>query len=387
MSLMREIRHDGHAQIGSDRLRRRPGGRGRAGRPVGVGRGRHGERRGPRHHSPLLDGWRFLLVDLDGSADDSTGAADPAHDDSAWREVAVPHDWSIEQTPTTEHGTTSGTGFRPAASAGTASGSPCRPPSPGKRISVEFDGVYMDSRVHCNGREAGRHPYGYTGFALDLTDLVHTDGRTENVLAVQVRNRLPSSRWYSGSGIYREVRLVVTEPVHVRRWGTYVTTPQVSEERAVVRVETSVVNASGTAREVEIRSAVKDADGRTVARAASTARVAEEANEVHELTVTRPRMRDFATPHRYTLHTELRVGGRPSTPTAPRSASAPSTSTPRRASTQRPVRQDQGRRPAPRPRRTRRRRQHRRDPPPDDHREVDGRQRLPHLAQPARAPR
>ncbi|AQS66083.1 glycoside hydrolase family 2 TIM barrel-domain containing protein [Streptomyces pactum] len=259
---------------------------------------------------PLRDGWRFLLVDPDGSADDTTGAADPAHDDSAWREVAVPHDWSIEQTPTTEHGTTSGTGFLPGGLGWYRLAFTLPPALAGKRISVEFDGVYMDSRVHCNGREAGRHPYGYTGFALDLTDLVHTDGRTENVLAVRVRNRLPSSRWYSGSGIYREARLVVTEPVHVRRWGTYVTTPRVSEESAVVRVATSVVNASGTAREVEVRSTVEDADGRTVARAASTADVADEASEVHELTVARPRMWDFASPHRYTLHTELRVGGR-----------------------------------------------------------------------------
>ncbi|OSC52778.1 beta-galactosidase, partial [Streptomyces sp. 4F] len=137
-----------------------------------------------------------------------------------------------------------------------------------------------------------------------------TDGRTENVLAVQVRNRLPSSRWYSGSGIYREARLVVTEPVHVRRWGTYVTTPRVDEERATVRVRTDVVNASGAAREVEVRSRVEDADGRTVARAASTTAVTGEASEVHELTVARPRRWDFADPHRYTLHTELRVGGR-----------------------------------------------------------------------------
>ncbi|MGC0387026.1 glycoside hydrolase family 2 TIM barrel-domain containing protein [Streptomyces sp. SAI-129] len=258
----------------------------------------------------LRDGWRFRLVDLDGAAEDTTDAADPAHDDSAWREVAVPHDWSIEQTPTTEHGTTSGTGFLPGGLAWYRLAFTLPPAFAGKRISVEFDGVYMDARVHCNGREVGHHPYGYTGFALDLTDLVHTDGRTENVLAVRVRNQLPSSRWYSGSGIYREARLVVTEPVHVRRWGTYVTTPRVSEESAVVRVETSVVNASGTAREVEVRSAVKDADGRTVARAASTAHVADAASETHELTVARPRFWDFADPHRYTLHTELRVGGR-----------------------------------------------------------------------------
>ncbi|MFG3322927.1 glycoside hydrolase family 2 TIM barrel-domain containing protein [Streptomyces sp. NPDC048171] len=258
----------------------------------------------------LRDGWRFWLADPDGSVEGSTAPADPAYDDAAWREVAVPHDWSIEQTPTTEHGTTSGTGFLPGGLGWYRLAFTLPPALAGKRISVEFDGVYMDARVHCNGREAGRHPYGYTGFALDLTDLVHTDGRTENVLAVRVRNRLPSSRWYSGSGIYREARLVVTEPVHVRRWGTYVTTPRVSAERAVVRVETAVVNTSGTAREVEVRSSVEDADGRTVARAASTARVTDEASETHELTVAHPRTWDFADPHRYTLLTELRVAGR-----------------------------------------------------------------------------
>ncbi|WP_282090454.1 glycoside hydrolase family 2 TIM barrel-domain containing protein [Streptomyces tendae] len=258
----------------------------------------------------LRDGWRFRLVDLDGAAEDTADAADPAHDDSAWREVAVPHDWSIEQTPTTGHGTTSGTGFLPGGLGWYRLAFTLPPAFAGKRISVEFDGVYMDSRVHCNGREVGRHPYGYTGFALDLTGLVHTDGRTENVLAVRVRNQLPSSRWYSGSGIYREARLVVTEPVHVRRWGTYVTTPRVGEDSAVVRVATQVVNASGAAREVEIRSTVEDADGRTVARTASTVDVGDTATGTQELTVERPRRWDFASPHRYTLHTELRVGGR-----------------------------------------------------------------------------
>ncbi|MFF5105354.1 glycoside hydrolase family 2 TIM barrel-domain containing protein [Streptomyces sp. NPDC000134] len=264
-----------------------------------------------RHGVPLRDNWRFLLADPVGADEPDAAPADPGHDDTDWREVAVPHDWSIERTPTTEHGTTSGTGFLPGGLGWYRLAFTLPSALAGKRISVEFDGVYMDAFVYCNGTEAGRHPYGYTGFAVDLTDLVHTDGRTENVLAVRVRNRLPSSRWYSGSGIYREARLVVTDPVHVRRWGTYVTTPEVTDERAVVRVATTVVNASGTAREVEIRSAVEDPDGRVVARASSTVAVgADERAEIHELTVARPRRWDFAAPHRYTLRTELRVGGR-----------------------------------------------------------------------------
>ncbi|OIK00337.1 beta-galactosidase [Streptomyces sp. MUSC 14] len=269
---------------------------------------------GGRRTVPLRDGWRFALVSPDGVTD-PTGAydraAEPGYDDTDWREVAVPHDWSIEQTPTTDHGTTSGTGFLPGGLGWYRLAFTLPPGCAGQRISVEFDGVYMDSYVSCNGTEVGHHPYGYTGFALDLTGLVHTDGSTPNVLAVKVRNRLPSSRWYSGSGIYREARLVITEPVHVARWGTYVTTPEIAADRATVRVATTVVNESGTGTDVQVLSRIVGPDGRTVARAASTPAVSEQATEIHELTVPEPQLWDFDTPgHRYTLHTELRVGGR-----------------------------------------------------------------------------
>ncbi|MES4887988.1 glycoside hydrolase family 2 TIM barrel-domain containing protein [Streptomyces sp. NPDC096012] len=268
---------------------------------------------GGRRTVPLRDGWRFALTDPDGGADPAgyAGAADPGYDDSAWRAVAVPHDWSIEQTPTTDHGTTGGTGFLPGGLGWYRLAFTLPPGYAGRRISVEFDGVYMDSYVYCNGAEAGRHPYGYTGFALDLTGLVHTDGRTPNVLAVKVRNRLPSSRWYSGSGIYREARLVITEPVHVARWGTRVTTPEVSADRALVRVRTLVRDDSGAGTDVLVVSRITGPDGRTAARTSTTVTVSGEAAETHELVVRGPRLWDFATPgHRYTLHTELRVAGR-----------------------------------------------------------------------------
>ncbi|MET9788590.1 glycoside hydrolase family 2 TIM barrel-domain containing protein [Streptomyces canus] len=261
----------------------------------------------------LRDGWRFALVDPGGITDPTgeyTDAAAPEYDDSGWREIAVPHDWSIELAPTTEHGTTSGTGFFPGGLGWYRLTFTLPPAFAGKRISVEFDGVYMDSYVYCNGTEAGRHPYGYTGFAFDLTDLLHTDGTTENVIAVKVQNRLPSSRWYSGSGIYREARLVVTDPVHVERWGTHVTTPEITAERARVRVRTSVVDESGTAGPVEIRSRIKDPRGRTVARTATTITVGTKATETHELTVPEPRLWDISEPHRYTLETELRRDGK-----------------------------------------------------------------------------
>jgi len=114
-----------------------------------------------RRTVPLRDGWRFALVDPGGISDPAgaySDAADPALDDSGWRQVAVPHDWSIEQTPTTEHGTSGGTGFLPGGLGWYRLSFTLPPSCAGKRISVEFDGVYMDCRVHCNGTEAGRHP-------------------------------------------------------------------------------------------------------------------------------------------------------------------------------------------------------------------------------------
>ncbi|MCQ8187306.1 glycoside hydrolase family 2 TIM barrel-domain containing protein [Streptomyces rugosispiralis] len=266
---------------------------------------------------PLTDGWRFALVNP-GGITDPTGAYghahDPAYDDSAWREVAVPHDWSIELTPTTDHGTSGGTGFLPGGLGWYRTTFTLPRALAGKRISVEFDGVYMDSSVYCNGRLIGEHPYGYTGFALDLTEVAHTDGATPNVLAVKVRNRLPSSRWYSGSGIYRHARLVVTDPVHVARWGTYVTTPGLATTlragHATVRARTLVVNDSDGRKPVTVVSTVKDPDGHMVVQAHSTLTVGagDTRTATQELRVDRPLLWSFDTPRRYVLETELRVG-------------------------------------------------------------------------------
>ncbi|MYW62745.1 DUF4982 domain-containing protein [Streptomyces sp. SID8379] len=268
----------------------------------------------------LADGWRFALVSPDGITDPTGAYADaeqPGYDDGQWRTVAVPHDWSIEQTPTTEHHTTSGTGFLPGGLGWYRKKFTVPTGYAGKRISVEFDGVYMDANVYVNGELVANHPYGYTGFALDITDLLHVDGATANVLAVEVRNRLPSSRWYSGSGIYRHARLVVTEPVHVERWGTFVTTPDLAatlkKGYATVDVRTSVANASGTARDVTVVSTVRDAKGRRVARTETVVDsvTADATKAAHQqLTLKQPQLWSIETPgHRYTLVTDLRVNG------------------------------------------------------------------------------
>ena len=124
---------------------------------------------------------------------------------------------------------------------------------PASEISLEFDGVYEDSSSTSTASHVANHPYGYTGFAVDLTPLVKTDGVTKNVVAVKVQNKLPGTRWYPGSGIERNVHLVVTDPVHVARDGTFVTTPDLqstytSGNYANVNVKTTVPTRAGRPR-------------------------------------------------------------------------------------------------------------------------------------------
>jgi beta-galactosidase len=258
-------------------------------------------------------GWKFALVNRTDITD-PTGAfahaADPAYDDGPWRRVDLPHDWSIELDPTTD-GTNSGTGFLQGGLGWYRKTFTLPRSANGKSISLEFDGVYMDSVVFLNGTQVASHPYGYTGFAVDLAG-AHTDGHTPNVVAVEVRNKLPSSRWYSGSGIERNVHLVITDPVHVARHGTYVTTPDVEHTIASgyadVHARTDVVDAGGGARDLTVTNRVVDARGRTVARSQPVAVAGGTA--AGDLRLAHPHLWSTDDPYLYTLRTEVRVGRR-----------------------------------------------------------------------------
>src|SRR6185312_16468564 len=175
--------------------------------------------------------WRFFR----GGAQ---GGELPHFDDSKWRKIDLPHDWSIEDLPGT------GSPFNPAAISQVGGGfttggtgwyrkSFIVPASlKGKRIIIQFDGVYMNATVFVNGQNIGNHPYGYTSFWFDITDKIKF--ATTNVIAVEVKNEGQNSRWYSGSGIYRHVWLKTADPVHIAQWGTFITTPEVSTARATV---------------------------------------------------------------------------------------------------------------------------------------------------------
>jgi beta-galactosidase len=180
--------------------------------------------------------WRFLLGD-------PSGAEARQFADGSWRTVNLPHDWSIEGVPDKNNPTASGGGFFPAGTGWYRKTFTAPQEWKGKRVSVEFDGVYRDATVYLNGHKLGTHPYGYTSFGFDLTADLDFSG--PNVLAVRVDNSAqPNSRWYSGSGIYRHVRVVVTDSTHVARWGVFVTTPDVSGNAARVSLRTRVANES-----------------------------------------------------------------------------------------------------------------------------------------------
>lgn len=248
-------------------------------------------------------GWKFRRGE-------GEGFEAPNLDDSGWRAVDLPHDWSVEDLPPAAGATVVGP-FDKAAVGGTATGFAVggdgwyrkrfRLAAPaGGRVEVLFEGVYMASDVWVNGHHLGAHPNGYTPFAYDLTPYLSTDG--DNVIAVRVQNRGQNSRWYSGSGIYRHVWLDVhAEPARIARFGVGVVTRRVVDTGAEIEIDTRL---SDVAPGLTVVSRVKDEGGRTVWEAAVSA----EAELRQTATLAAPRLWSPEQPSLYTLETELRRG-------------------------------------------------------------------------------
>jgi len=253
----------------------------------------------PSRQRLLMDyGWMF-------TRGDPAGAEDPAFDDSGWRSLDLPHDWSIEG-PYDENAPTGGRGgYLPTGVGWYRRAFTLPEGSQGRRFTIEFDGVYQNSDVWINGHHLGSRPYGYISFHYDLTPHL-VDG--ENVVAVRVDNsRQPNTRWYSGSGIYRHVWLTVTDPLHVGHWGTYVTTPEVDSAAARVVVRTRIVNDGTSERRGTLRSVILDASGAEVARTETFFALAagEETELDQQLSVDASALWSTEAPALYTLRSTL----------------------------------------------------------------------------------
>ena len=199
--------------------------------------------------------WRFSLGD-------PAGAEKTTFDDSTWRKLDVPHDWSIEGPFDQKNPTGAAGGFLPAGVGWYRKYFTLHESQAQRRVFIEFDGVMANSDVWINGVHVGHRPFGYVSFRYELTPHLKFD-LTPNVIAVRVDNSgQPASRWYAGAGIYRHVRLTVTHPVHIDHWGTFVTTPEVSAGKATVSVQSTVVNQSEAAQDVRLQVTVLGPDGR-----------------------------------------------------------------------------------------------------------------------------
>jgi beta-galactosidase len=259
----------------------------------------------PARQKLLFDNeWKFIVGD-------PAGAGSPAFNVAAWRTVNLPHDWSVEGQIAPKNPMGGGGGFFPAGTGWYRRTFAVPAAWTGKRVGVEFEGIYMNATVYINGHELGTHPYGYTTFFHDLTP--HLKFGETNVLAVRVdQSKHGNTRWYAGSGIYRHVWLAVTEPVHVAHWGVFVTTPEVSTARARVSVKTRLANDSAAPSTVTLRTVLYGPAGATAGQveAAATIQPGDSAELDQELVVPQPAVWSPETPSLYRAVTRVMSGGK-----------------------------------------------------------------------------
>lgn len=258
-----------------------------------------------RERLSMDPGWRFTLGDV-------PGAERPGFEDRQWRRLDLPHDWSIEGTPREDAPGGGRIGYFPAGIGWyrKAFRMPAGARGRGREAWLEFDGVYMNSDVWINGVHLGRRPYGYIGFAYDITPHLVAG---INVLAVRVDNsRQPNSRWYTGSGIYRHVWLTVADPLHIGHWGVSVTTPRADSASTDVVTRVRVENDNRAPRRGLLRSVVLDSAGREVGRTEAPFSLAagERVELEQRLRVEFPHLWSVDRPYRYALRSEILDGAR-----------------------------------------------------------------------------
>ena len=208
----------------------------------------------------LSQDWRF-------QRGDSKGAELPAYHDASWRQVSVPHDWSIEDrpdgSPPFDRNAVSGqdAGYLPGGIGWYRRHLALDAREAAQTVQVRFEAIYMDADVWINGEHVAKHHYGYSAFTVDLTGKVHAG---DNVLAIRVDHADPSSRWYAGSGLIRPATLELLPPVHIEPDSIQVTTPVATSERGEVNAKLAIANDTANPQSVEVISRIVSPTGRAV---------------------------------------------------------------------------------------------------------------------------
>lgn len=252
-------------------------------------------------------GWRFYYADTTDASDRYKFAS---FDDSKWTALNVPHDYSIGQAFKKEAPATPEGGALPGGIGWYRKTFTLPASSSGKMIAIDFDGIYRYSEVWINDHYLGRRPSGYISFRYNITPFVHVGAK--NTIAVKVDNsKQPNSRWYSGSGIYRNVHLVTTNKVAVAHWGTYVTASQISSKEATVTIETKVGNASGVSQNILLTTVVFDPSGKEAGRQSTTLFIPDTAASARQvIRVPAPQLWSVDHPRLYRAVSFLSAGGK-----------------------------------------------------------------------------
>lgn len=247
------------------------------------------------------DGWKFHY----GEVSDAMSAT---YNDNEWQATQLPHDWSIEQPFSDQWA--SATGFLPGGIGWYRKAFTVPASWKGKIVSINFDGVYNNSEVWINGHYLGKRPNGFVPFEYELTKYLNIGSK--NLIAVKANHtKFADSRWYTGSGIYRDVHLIVAQPVHIAQWGVAFTTPQVTKEMAKAKVQIAVANEKRVAGNVIVQIQLTEKNGKAVATAKQSIQLNKQnANANIDLEINKPMLWSIDDPALYTLQVEIFFNGK-----------------------------------------------------------------------------
>jgi beta-galactosidase len=257
-----------------------------------------------RERELFTSDWKFSLGE-------NQDAEKPEFDDSNWRILDLPHDWSIEGEFSEDNPAGTAGGALPGGIGWYRKSFQLKNSEVEKQFYIEFDGVYQNSEVWINGNYLGKRPYGYSSFSYDLTPYLKF-GDEKNTISVKVDNSFqPNSRWYTGSGIYRNVWLVKTGKTHVVHWGTFITTPEVSEQNAVVKLEIQLKHSIQKNQSTQIKTEIFGTDEKLVADNSTNTESSDSLISVlQSFEIRNPQMWSVETPYLYTAKTFIYVDGK-----------------------------------------------------------------------------